>query len=59
LIVIDNLPVQPIDPQKKEGQGLTKMGMNATAYGKNIEARAKIYRGERTRVEAIVKRYGS
>jgi 2,5-furandicarboxylate decarboxylase 1 len=59
LIVIDNLPVQPIDPQKKEGQGLTKMGMNATAFGKNIEARAIIAQGERTRIEAIVKLYGS
>jgi 2,5-furandicarboxylate decarboxylase 1 len=58
LIVIDNLPVQPIDPQKKEGQGLTKMGMNATAFGKNIEARAIIHRGERARIAAIVKQYG-
>jgi len=59
LIVIDNLPVQPIDPQKKEGQGLTKMGMNATAFGKNIEARAKIARGERTRIEAIIETHNS
>jgi 2,5-furandicarboxylate decarboxylase 1 len=59
LITIDDLPVQPIDPQKKEGRGLTKMGMNATAFGKNIEARAKIARGEQTRIEAIVKLYGS
>ena len=58
LITIDNLPVQPIDPQKKEGQGITKMGMNATAFGKNIEARARIARGERTRVESIATRYG-
>ncbi len=59
LIIIDNLPVQPIDPQKKEGQGLTKMGMNATAFGKNIEARTRIARGEQARIEAIVKLYGS
>ena len=59
LITIDNLPVQPIDPQKKEGQGLTKIGLNATAYGKNIEARARIARGEQTRIEALVKLYGS
>jgi UbiD family decarboxylase len=59
LLLIDNLPVQPIDPQKKEGQGLTKMGMNATAFGKNIEARAKIARGEQSRIEAILKTHSS
>jgi len=58
LIIIDNLPIQPIDPQKIEGQGLTKIGMNATAFGKNIEARARIARGEQPRIEAIEKLYG-
>jgi 2,5-furandicarboxylate decarboxylase 1 len=59
LILIENLPGQPIDPQKKEGQGLTKMGMDATVFGKNIEQRAKISSGAADRMEAILQRYGS
>ena len=56
---VNVLDFQPYLPQKKEGQGLTKIGLNATAYGKNIEARARIARGEQTRIEALVKLYGS
>ncbi len=59
LILIDNLPVQPIDPQKSEGQGLTKMGLDATVFGKNIAARARISRGDKQRIDTIARLYGS
>ncbi len=58
LITIENLSGQNIDPQKREGQGLTKMGMDATVAGKNIEQRARISPGERGRIEAVVRQYG-
>ncbi|OPY65805.1 MAG: Phenolic acid decarboxylase subunit C [Syntrophorhabdaceae bacterium PtaU1.Bin034] len=58
VIIIPALQGQPIDPSASEGHGVTKMGIDATTQGKNIEPRARIAAGNRTGIERIVRHIG-
>ncbi|MCS7280596.1 MAG: UbiD family decarboxylase [Desulfobacterota bacterium] len=59
LILLFSMQGQPIDPEAKIMGGVTKIGINATTYGKEMEGRAVVKKGEKELVESIVKKYGS
>ena len=55
IFLISNLKGQPIDPLSKGIHGITKIGINATVQGKNIEKRARVQKGDRERIEKILR----
>ncbi len=54
VIILDRLQGQPIDPTAREIYGVTKIGINATAMGKNIQERARIAAGDSIRIQNIL-----
>ncbi|MCX7857479.1 MAG: UbiD family decarboxylase [Deltaproteobacteria bacterium] len=59
LILLRSMQGQPIDPEAMDGQGVTKIGINATTYGKNLEERAQIAPGDKNRVMKVIKKYAA
>jgi len=57
-IILDRLQGQPIDPTAMDVYGVTKIGINATVSGKNIEQRARVAGGNRERIESILQSIG-
>jgi 2,5-furandicarboxylate decarboxylase 1 len=58
IIILDRLQGQPIDPTAQEVYGVTKMGINATVMGKNIQERARIAAGDSERIQNILRSIG-
>ncbi|HEY3278561.1 MAG TPA: UbiD family decarboxylase [Syntrophorhabdaceae bacterium] len=58
MMVLGPLQGQPIDPTAQEVYGVTKIGINATTAGKNIEERAFVSPGDRERVQGILESMG-
>jgi 2,5-furandicarboxylate decarboxylase 1 len=58
IFILDRLQGQPIDPTAREIYGVTKIGINATSMGKNIQERACIATGDSERVEKIMQSIG-
>lgn len=58
VIILERLQGQPIDPTAEEVYGVTKIGVNATATGKKIQARARIAAGDRERIRIILQSMG-
>jgi 2,5-furandicarboxylate decarboxylase 1 len=58
IIILDRLQGQPIDPTVQEVYGVTKMGINATATGKNIQERARVTAGDSERIQNILRSIG-
>jgi 2,5-furandicarboxylate decarboxylase 1 len=58
IIILDRLQGQPIDPMVQEVFGVTKMGINATATGKNIQERARVAVGDNERIQNILRSIG-
>jgi UbiD family decarboxylase len=58
IFILDRLQGQPIDPTAREVYGVTKIGINATAMGKDIQERASIATGDSERVEKIMQSIG-
>lgn len=54
VIILKGLQGQPIDPQVKDGSGITKIGIDATIQGKSIEERAQVVKGNHERIEKIL-----
>ena len=54
VIIINGLQGQPIDPQTEGGNGVAKMGINATVQGKSIKERACVAKGDSERIKRIV-----
>ena len=55
MIIVDGLQGQPIDPQTEGGNGVTKMGINATVQGKPIKDRARVVKGRSEKIEKIMR----
>lgn len=55
LIVLPHMQGQPIDPESKMQKGVAKIGINATSYGKEMERRARVKKGEKSRIEKVLK----
>lgn len=53
-IIVDGLQGQPIDPQSEGGNGVGKIGINATVQGKLIKERAHVVKGDSERVKKII-----
>jgi 2,5-furandicarboxylate decarboxylase 1 len=54
VIIVNGLQGQPIDPQTEGGNGVAKIGINATVQGKLIEERANVVKGDSERVKKII-----
>jgi UbiD family decarboxylase len=54
MIVMNGLQGQPIDPQAEGGNGVTKVGINATVQGKTIKERAIVVKGDSEKIRRIV-----
>jgi len=54
IVLIPNLKGQPIDPLSKGVHGITKIGINATVQGKDIEKTACVSKGSRENIEKIL-----
>jgi 2,5-furandicarboxylate decarboxylase 1 len=54
VIIVEGLQGQPIDPQSEGGNGVAKMGINATVQGKSIQERAHVVKGDSERVNKII-----
>jgi 2,5-furandicarboxylate decarboxylase 1 len=54
MIVVKGLQGQPIDPQSEDGNGVAKIGINATVQGKSIKERALVVKGDSEKVKRIV-----
>lgn len=54
LIIVEGLQGQPIDPQSEGGNGVAKIGINATVQGKSIQERAHVVKGDSERVNKII-----
>jgi UbiD family decarboxylase len=53
-IIVDGLQGQPIDPQSEGGNGVGKIGINATVQGKLIKERAHVVKGDSEKVKKII-----
>lgn len=53
-IIVEGLQGQPIDPQSEGGNGVAKVGINATVQGKLIKERAHVVKGDSERVKKII-----
>jgi 2,5-furandicarboxylate decarboxylase 1 len=58
IIILPRLQGQTIDTQAREGAGITKIAIDATMQGKNLDERACVARGDRTRIEKIIQAVG-
>jgi len=54
MIIVNGLQGQPIDPQAEGGNGVTKIGFNATVQGKSIKDRAHVVKGDSERIRKIL-----
>lgn len=54
MIIVNGLQGQPIDPQAEGGNGVTKIGFNATVQGKSIKDRAHVVKGDSERIGKIL-----
>lgn len=57
IMILPHMQGQPIDPEWKTNKGVTKVGINATSFGKPLEGRARIRKGKKERVEPLIERY--
>jgi 3-polyprenyl-4-hydroxybenzoate decarboxylase len=58
IVIAKGLQGQPIDPQAKDGRGVTKIGIDATVQGKSMESRALVARGDSGRIDKILNSIG-
>jgi 2,5-furandicarboxylate decarboxylase 1 len=58
IVIAKGLQGQPIDPQAKDGRGVTKIGIDATVQGKSMESRALVVRGDSGRIDKILNSIG-
>jgi 2,5-furandicarboxylate decarboxylase 1 len=58
VIVIPGLQGQPIDPSAPLGQGVAKIGIDATMQGKKIEGRARVTPGNATAIQRLMRVVG-
>jgi 2,5-furandicarboxylate decarboxylase 1 len=58
VIIVPNMQGQAIDPQAKRGVGVAKMGIDATAQGKEIDEKARAAEGNKERIEKVMKAIG-
>jgi 2,5-furandicarboxylate decarboxylase 1 len=58
VVIVKDLQGQPIDPQAKEGRGVSKIGIDATVQGKTMEARALVAKGDSVRIGTILNSIG-
>jgi 2,5-furandicarboxylate decarboxylase 1 len=58
IIIAKGLQGQPIDPQAKDGRGVTKVGIDATIQGKLMEPRALVAKGDSGRIDKILNSIG-
>jgi UbiD family decarboxylase len=54
IIIAKDLQGQPIDPQAKDGRGVSKIGIDATVQGTTMEGRALVVKGNSERLEKIL-----
>ena len=58
IVILERVQGQPIDPTAQEVYGVTKTGINATATGKKIQARARVASGDSERIRTILQSMG-
>ncbi len=58
IVIAKGLQGQPIDPQAKDGRGVTKIGIDATIQGKSMEPRALVAEGDAGRINKILNSLG-
>ncbi len=55
VIIVPGLKGQPIDPSSRGVYGVGKIGINASYKGKNIDKRAEVTKGDRERIEKVIR----
>jgi 2,5-furandicarboxylate decarboxylase 1 len=58
VVIIPGLQGQPIDPSAPLGQGVAKIGIDATTQGKKMEGRARVTPGNATAIQRLMKVVG-
>ncbi|MCX8022455.1 MAG: UbiD family decarboxylase [Syntrophorhabdaceae bacterium] len=54
ILIIPGLSGQVIDPEARRGTGVAKVGINATSYGKSLEGRAVVIKGDEERIRKVL-----
>lgn len=57
ILLLKSMVAQPIDPQMKLKGSVTKIGINATTYGKNLERKVRVEERKSDRVLMILQKY--
>jgi len=58
VLILQGLGGQPILPEVRRGEGVTKIGIDATASQKGLPKRAKVRKGDEVRIQELLKSIG-